>query len=41
MAEVADMMTKPNQTAILPDLAASSSIADMANLTKVERCWLS
>ncbi len=39
MAEVADMMTKPNQTAILPDLAAGCSMADMANLTKVERCW--
>ena len=39
MAEVADMMTKPGQTAILPDLAAGCSMADMANLTKVERCW--
>ena len=39
MAEVADMMTKPDQTAILPDLAAGCSMADMANLTKVERCW--
>ncbi len=39
MAEVADMMTKPSQTAILPDLAAGCSMADMANLTKVERCW--
>ena len=39
MAEVADMMSKPNQTAILPDLAAGCSMADMANLAKVERCW--
>lgn len=39
MAEVADMMTKPNQTAILPDLAAGCSMADMANLSKVARCW--
>jgi quinolinate synthase len=39
MAEVADIMSKPNQTAILPDLAAGCSMADMANLAKVERCW--
>lgn len=39
MAEVADMMTKSNQTAILPDLAAGCSMADMANLSKVARCW--
>ena len=39
MAEVADIMSKPNQIAILPDLAAGCSMADMANLAKVERCW--
>ncbi len=39
MAEVADIMSKPTQTAILPDLAAGCSMADMANLAKVERCW--
>ena len=39
MAEVADIMTAPHQIAILPDLAAGCSMADMANLAKVERCW--
>ena len=39
MAEVADFMSKPHQKAILPDLAAGCSMADMANLAKVERCW--
>lgn len=39
MAEVADIMSNPNQIAILPDLAAGCSMADMANLAKVERCW--
>ena len=39
MAEVADIMSKPHQISILPDLAAGCSMADMANLAKVERCW--
>ncbi|AKU10486.1 quinolinate synthetase [Azoarcus sp. CIB] len=39
MAEVADIMSQPHQKAILPDLAAGCSMADMANLAKVERCW--
>ena len=39
MAEVADIMSKPEQIAILPDMAAGCSMADMANLAKVERCW--
>lgn len=39
MAEVADMLSKPGQISILPDLAAGCSMADMANLAKVERCW--
>ena len=39
MAEVADFMSKPEQIVVLPDLAAGCSMADMANLAKVERCW--
>lgn len=39
MAEVADILSKPGQISILPDLAAGCSMADMANLSKVERCW--
>ena len=39
MAEVADILSRPEQTAILPDLAAGCSMADMASLAKVERCW--
>ncbi len=39
MAEVADILTGPNQVAILPDLSAGCSMADMANLSKVERAW--
>ena len=39
MAEVADIMSKPHQISILPDLAAGCSMADMANLAQVERCW--
>jgi len=39
MAEVADILSGPDQVAILPDLAAGCSMADMANLAKVERAW--
>ncbi len=39
MAEVADVLSRPDQVAILPDLAAGCSMADMANLAKVERAW--
>jgi len=39
MAEVADILSKPEQVAILPDLSAGCSMADMANLAKVERAW--
>ncbi len=39
MAEVADILSRPNQTVILPDLAAGCSMADMANLAKVERSY--
>jgi len=39
MAEVADILSQPGQAVILPDLAAGCSLADMANLAKVERAW--
>jgi quinolinate synthase len=39
MAEVADILSRPEQIAILPDLAAGCSMADMANLPAVERGW--
>jgi quinolinate synthase len=39
MAEVADILSKPEQIAVLPDLSAGCSMADMASLAKVERCW--
>ncbi|MGH8320784.1 MAG: quinolinate synthase NadA, partial [Gammaproteobacteria bacterium] len=39
MAEVADIMSRPDQIVILPDLAAGCSMADMANLAKVEAAW--
>ncbi|MAW33638.1 MAG: quinolinate synthase [Proteobacteria bacterium] len=39
MAEVADILSKQTQRVILPDLAAGCSMADMANLAKVERTW--
>ncbi len=39
MAEVADILSRPEQIAILPDLAAGCSMADMANLAKVERSF--
>jgi len=39
MAEVADILSRPEQIAILPDLAAGCSMADMANLVKVRQCW--
>lgn len=39
MAEVADILSRPEQIAILPDLAAGCSMADMANLIKVKQCW--
>jgi len=39
MAEVADILSKPEQVAVLPDLSAGCSMADMANLAKVERAW--
>lgn len=39
MAEVADILSRPDQIAILPDLAAGCSMADMASLPAVERGW--
>jgi len=39
MAEVADILSRPEQISILPDLGAGCSMADMANLAKVERAW--
>ncbi len=39
MAEVADILSRPEQAVILPDLAAGCSMADMANLAKVTRAW--
>jgi quinolinate synthase len=39
MAEVADILSRPEQISILPDLAAGCSMADMASLAKVERSW--
>ena len=39
MAEVADILGKPGQAVVLPDMAAGCSMADMASLPKVERAW--
>jgi quinolinate synthase len=39
MAESADILTAPEQTVVLPDLAAGCSMADMARLAQVEDCW--
>ena len=39
MAEVADIVTRPEQVVILPDKAAGCSMADMANRANVESCW--
>ena len=39
MAEVADILSRPDQVSIIPDLAAGCSMADMANLANVEKAW--
>lgn len=39
MAEVADVLSRPDQVSILPDLSAGCSMADMADLRNVERAW--
>ncbi len=39
MAESADILSRPDQVVILPDLNAGCSMADMAEITQVEDCW--
>ena len=39
MAESADVLGRPNQQVILPDLNAGCSMADMAEIGQVEDCW--
>ena len=39
MAEVADIISWPDQSVILPDLSAGCAMADMADLDQVERAW--
>ena len=39
MAETADMLSRPDQAVILPNLAAGCSMADMADLESVTACW--
>jgi len=39
MAEVADILSRDDQVSMLPDLSAGCSMADMANLAKVEKAW--
>src|SRR4051812_4354022 len=39
MAESADVLGRPGQKVILPDLNAGCSMADMAEITQVEDCW--
>src|SRR3954453_16294966 len=39
MAESADILGKPEQRVILPDLGAGCSMADMATIEQVEDAW--
>src|SRR5947207_14738200 len=39
MAESADILSKPHQKVILPDLDAGCTMADMAETDQVEECW--
>jgi quinolinate synthase len=39
MAESADVLSRPGQQVILPDLNAGCSMADMAEIGQVEDCW--
>jgi quinolinate synthase len=39
MAESADVLRRPHQTVILPDLKAGCSMADMASMEDVEEAW--
>ncbi len=39
MAETADMLTRPDQKVILPDMKAGCTMADMANRIEIDRAW--
>ncbi len=39
MAESADVLARPDQQVMLPDLNAGCSMADMAEISQVEDCW--
>jgi quinolinate synthase len=39
MAETADMLSRPDQAVVLPNLAAGCSMADMAEIDSVTDCW--
>ena len=39
MAETADILSRPEQAVILPNLAAGCSMADMADADSGEECW--
>ncbi|MFA7496470.1 MAG: quinolinate synthase NadA [Acidithiobacillus sp.] len=39
MAEVADILSRPEQSSILPDLNAGCAMADMADMPQVQRAW--
>ena len=39
MAESADVLSRPDQQVMLPDLAAGCSMADMAAADQLETCW--
>jgi quinolinate synthase len=39
MAESADILGRPDQVVVLPDLNAGCSMADMAEIGQVEDCW--
>jgi quinolinate synthase len=39
MAETADILSRPEQAVILPNLAAGCSMADMADIESVTECW--
>ena len=39
MAESADILARPYQQVVLPDLNAGCSMADMADISQVEECW--
>jgi quinolinate synthase len=39
MAETADILSRPEQAVILPNLAAGCSMADMADIDSVGECW--